>query len=106
MDRTQLTLITALLIGASSTAALAADPASEAARQERMDEAYANYRNAQPGPAERTENSIKSGARRAGAAIKHGAQKAGHAVGKGVRKTGDAIRRGGEKLEDGSTPKQ
>lgn len=106
MDRTRLILIAALLIGASSTAALAADPGSEAARQQRMDQAYDDYRNVQPGPAERTENAIKRGAHRAGSAIKHGAQKVGHAVGKGVRKTGQAIKRGGEKLEDGATPKQ
>lgn len=106
MNRIPLTLIAALLVGASSTAALAADPGSEAARQQRMEQAYEDYRNPQPGPAARAESSMKRGAHRAGSAIKHGAQKVGHAVGKGVRKTGQAIRSGGEKLEDSSTPKQ
>ena len=110
MNTLKPTLIAAILgVAACGSAALAADPGSEAARRERMDQAYEDYRNQSPGPAARTENSIKRGAHRAGSAIKHGAQKAGHAIGKGVRKTGEAIGRGGEKLEkleNSSTPKQ
>jgi len=105
MKPLKLTLIAAILGIASGTAVLAAEPGSEAARRDRMDQAYEDYRNPQPGPAARAENSIKRGAHRAGSAIKHGAQKAGHAVGKGVRKTGEAIGRGGEKLEDAASPK-
>ena len=114
------TLAAALLGVAVSGAALAADPDAEAARQQRMDEALANYRNhptgsatrpddyrnPNPGPAARAEASIKRGAHRTGQALRHGAEKAGHAVGKGVRKTGEAIGRGGEKLEDAAKPKQ
>lgn len=115
---TRFTLAAALL-GMAAGSALAADPDAEAARQQRMDEALANYRNhptastarpddyrnPQPGPAARAEASMKRGAHRAGQAIRHGAEKTGHAVGKGVRKTGEAIGRGGEKLEDASKPK-
>jgi hypothetical protein len=104
MNRFRLTL-TAAILGIASTAALAADPAAETTRRERMDQAYEDYRNPQPGPAARAENSMKRGAHRAGHAIRHGAEKVGHAVGKGVRKTGEAIGRGGEKLEDAAAPK-
>jgi hypothetical protein len=104
MKQLKMILIAAML-GATGTAALAAEPGSDADRRERMDRAYEDYRNQDPGPAARAENSIKRGAHRAGSAIKHGAQKVGHAVGKGVRKTGEAIGHGGEKLEDKSTPK-
>jgi len=103
MNRTRLVLIAALF-GAASTAALAADPASESTRRERMDQAYEDYRNPNPGPAARAESSIKRGAHKTGAAIERGAKKVGHAVGKGVRKTGEAIGRGGEKLEEKSAP--
>lgn len=104
MKRSQLVSI-AVLFGAASTAALAATPASDSTRRERMDQAYEDYRNPQPGPAARAESSIKRGAHRAGEAIEHGASKVGHAVGKGVRKTGEAIGRGGEKLEEKLAPK-
>lgn len=92
MNRTKLVLIAALF-GAASTAALAADAGSESARRDRMDMAYENYRNTDPGPAARAERSIK-----------RGAKKVGHAVREGARKTGKAIRRGGEKLERKSAP--
>ncbi len=104
MNRLPLTLLAALF-GVASTAALAADPDADTTRQERMDQAYEDYRNPNPGPAARAENAVKRGAHKTGEAIKQGAQKAGHAVGKGVRKTGEAIGRGGEKLEDASAPK-
>ncbi len=105
MNRTRLVLIAAPLFCSISTAALAADPASESTRRERMDQAYEDYRNPQPGPVARAESSIKRGAHKTGAAIKHGAKKVGHAVGEGVRKTGEVIGRGGEKLEEKSAPK-
>jgi hypothetical protein len=104
MKAIRLTL-TAALLGVASMSTFAADASAEAARRERMDQAYEDYRNPQPGPAARAENSMKRGVHRAGHAIKHGAEKAGHAIGKGVRKTGEAIGRGGEKLEDAATPK-
>ena len=104
MNRSKLVLIAALF-GVASTAALAADPASESTRGERMNQAYEDYRNPQPGPAARAEGSIKRGAQKTGDAVKRGAKKVGHAVGKGVRKTGEAIGRGGEKMEDKSAMK-
>ena len=104
MNRSRLVLIAALF-GAASTAALAADPASESTRRERMDRAYEDYRNTSPGPAARTERSIKRGAHKTGKAIERGAKKVGHAAGKGVRKTGEAIGRGGAKLEEKAAPK-
>lgn len=104
MNRNKLVLITSLLALASG-AALAVDPASESTRRERMDKAYEDYRNPQPGPVARAESSIKRGAHRTGEAIENGAKKVGHAVGKGVRKTGEVIGRGGEKLEEKAAPK-
>ena len=109
MNRTQLVLIAALVGAASSvasTATFAADGASEEGRRDRMDKAYEDYRNPNPGPAARAESSIKRGVHKTGSAIKHGAEEVGHAVGTGVRKTGEAVGRGGEKLQDASTPKQ
>ncbi len=104
MNRTTLVLLAAL-VGAASATAFAADPGSDAERRERMDRAYEDYRNTNPGPAARTESSMKRGAHRAGHAIEGGAKKVGSAVGKGVRKTGEAIGRGGQKLEQKSEPK-
>lgn len=93
---------------AISAVALAAEPSSDAARQQRMDAALQNYHDAHPdttarssstaGPAARAEESAKRGARKAGHAVAHGARKAGHAVAQGARKTGDAMRRTGEKM--------
>lgn len=98
--------IAALLGACTSLAMAAADPASEAARRERMDRAYQDSRNPNPGPAARAETSVKRGAHDTGQAIKHGARRAGHAVGKGVRKTGEAVGRGGKKLENAGAPKR
>lgn len=103
MNRNKIFLIVALL-GAASTAAFAADPGSEPARRERMDKAYEDFRNPQPGRFARTERSVKRGAHRGGEAIENGAKRVGHAVGKGARKTGEAIGRGGEKMEQKSAP--
>ena len=105
MNTIKLTLIAAL-VGVASSAAFADDAASDQARRDRMDSAYGDYRNTNPGPAARAENTVKRDFHRAGHAMKRGAEKVGHAVGKGVHKTGEAIGRGGEKLENASTPKQ
>ena len=104
MNRSKLALVAAL-VGAFSAPAFAADTSSEADRRSRMDRAYEDYRNPNPGPAARAESSVKRGASNTGAAIKSGTKKAGQAVGKGVRKTGEAIGRGGKKLEEKSAPK-
>jgi len=105
MNRTKFVLITTL-VGAFSAPAFAADSPTDTDRRARMDRAYEDYRNPNPGPAARAESSMKRGVHNTGAAIKRGTKKAGHAVGKGVRKTGQAIGRGGEKLEDKTAPKQ
>ena len=105
MNQIKLALVAALF--GVSTAALAVDVESDAAREQRMDAALQGYRNGadrnpSAGPVARAEESVKRGFGKAGSAIKHGAHKVGHAVGTGVHKTGDAIRRTGEKME-GST---
>jgi hypothetical protein len=96
-------LALAASLAALSLAAMAADPSSDAARQQRMDEALQNYHssahNSGEGPAARAEDSIKRGAHKAGAAIERGAKKTGHAIEKGVHKTGEAIHHAGEKIE-------
>jgi hypothetical protein len=106
--------VLAALIGASGVTMAAYDASTDAARQERMQAALDNYhskngssgsaasgdaRNSQPGPAARTEETIKRGARNTGHAIANGARKVGHAVGTGLRKTGSAINHAGEKLK-------
>jgi len=104
--KTHLRICMSLLAAGLSVSAIAATP--DEARQQRMDDAYQDYRNSagtradNPGPAERTENSLKRGLHRTGKAIRHGAHKTGEAIGKGVRKTGDALHRAGEKVEDKS----
>jgi len=102
--KTHVRICMSLLAAGLSASAIAATP--EEARQQRMDDAYQEYRNNaagtradNPGPAERAENSLKRGLHRTGKAIRHGAHKTGEAIGKGVRKTGDALRRAGEKVE-------
>ena len=100
------TTLVALAVGCAATAALAADPDSDQARQDRMDQAYQDSRNVHPGPAARAESSMKRGVHRAGHAVKNGAEKVGHAIGTGMRKTGAAIDHGGEKMQDSSAPKQ
>ena len=108
MTRIKLALLAAL-IGAS-TAVMADDPQSDAARQQRMDEALHNYRDhheheSSSGTFERTENAIKRGARKTGHAIEHGAKKVGHAVSNGVEKAAGAVRRTGEKIGEKVDPK-
>lgn len=103
----KLTCVAALI--AVSGVAMAADPASDAARQQRMDDALQTYRggadrNPAPGPFARAEASTKRGLKKAGAAVERGAKKVGHAVGTGAEKTGDAIRRTGEKMQDSTAP--
>lgn len=101
--KTHVRICMSLIAAGLSAATLAATP--EESRQQRMDEAYQDYRSSpgtradSPGPAERAENSMKRGMHRAGKAIRHGADKTGEAIGKGVRKTGDAMHRAGEKVE-------
>lgn len=95
-------LLAGALLSTAGVTALAAT--AEEARQQRMDEAYQNYKDGvatdgprQPGRFERAENSVKSGMQRAGEAVKRGAEKTGEAIRHGASKTGEAIRHGAEK---------
>ncbi len=96
----KLALLTALL-GACGLAS-AADPGSDAARDQRMDETLVRYhdsRDAAPGPVARTEASAKSGMTRTGHAIKRSARKVGHAVRHGAHETSEAMHHVGRKIE-------
>ncbi|HEY8707207.1 MAG TPA: hypothetical protein VIM34_04340 [Burkholderiaceae bacterium] len=100
MKTYKLALLAALL-GACGLAS-AAEPGSDAAREQRMNETLARYhdsRNPSPGPAARTEESVKTGMSRTGHAIKRGARKVGHAVRHGAHETGEAIHHVGQKME-------
>lgn len=103
-----ITLVMAAASVAFSTLALAEQPADDADREQRMNDALQNYRDKQdnrPGPMARAEDSIKSGARKTGHAIERGAKKVGHAIGTGMHKTGEAIHHAGEKVQDKTTDK-
>lgn len=114
MNRIELSKLAKLTAAAAliglSTAALAEDPGSDAARQERMDSALASYhnnagntadsRNPQPGKFARAEAATKRGLHKAGTAVKHGAQKVGHAVNTGASKSAAALRHTGEKIQE------
>ena len=80
----------AIAFVALSTAAFAQDT-TDAARQQRMDEAYAAHRD---GPAEERHVSLREDTHRAGHAIHNGVRATGHAVHTGVRATGHAIHQG------------
>jgi hypothetical protein len=84
------------VIALSTGAAFAADPGSEASRQDRMDQALQNYRGSpqsqasSEGPAARTEDAIKRGYHKTTAAVKRGAHKVEHAAKKGAHKVENA----------------
>ena len=67
------------------------DPGTDAARQQRMSEAYAAHRE---GPAARAEENTKHDARVASNTVSEDTHRAGHAIHNGVRQTGHAIHRG------------
>jgi hypothetical protein len=99
MNKIQATVAVAFV--ALTSAAFAQDGA-EAARQQRMDEAYAAHRD---GPAHtvredthRAGHAIHNGVRQTGHAIHSGVRATGHAIHNGVRATGHAIHRGVDKL--------
>ena len=91
MNKTQALIAVAFV--ALSTTAFAQDSA-EAARQQRMDEAYADsHRDTRT-----TGEAVREDTHRAGHAIHNGVRETGHAVHRGVRATGHAIHRGVDKL--------
>jgi hypothetical protein len=105
MNSIKLVLLGAVL-GMSGFAS-AEVPQSDTTREQRMSEALDKYhdsRNANPGPAARTEESIKRGAHKTGHAINRGAHKAADAVKHGAHKTGEAMHRVGEKIEGKDKP--
>jgi hypothetical protein len=85
----------AIAFVALSTTAFAQDtlpnPGTDAARQQRMNEAYADHR---AGPVARTEEATKHDARVASNTVSEDTHRAGHAIHNGVRETGHAIHRG------------
>lgn len=127
-------LALAALVGLSSATFAAADVTSTT-RQQRMDDALQNYRgtggtasrsstgrsasmnganDSRPGPAARSEETVKRVSRKTGHAVADGARKTGHVVANGARtgghyvaeaarKTGSAIRRTGDKMGGSST---
>ncbi|GHD03035.1 hypothetical protein GCM10007320_62760 [Pseudorhodoferax aquiterrae] len=113
------------LIAATTIALAGLLPAAQAqdtTREQRMDQALQNYRNAngatssadtqtpayrsadprnpQPGPAARAEQNIKEGAHNAGNAIKRGAHRTGEAIKHGAQRTGEAVGTGMERSGD------
>lgn len=113
------------LIAAATIALAGLLPAAQAqdtTREQRMEQALQNYRNAngtaasrdaqppayraadprnpQPGPAARAEQNIKEGAHNAGNAIKRGAHRTGEAIKHGAQRTGEAVGNGMERSGD------
>ena len=96
---TKITSFAALALVAFSAATFAqdarSDAAGNAARQQRMDEAYATHRDAPADhPLAHPVAAIKRDTRAAGHAIHHGVRETGHAIHRGVRATGHAVHQG------------
>jgi hypothetical protein len=119
MKTTSLWICGALLTAASTLAA--ADQPGATTREQRMENALADYRSGQSNPSASTasmdctqtsdggtfargEAAMKRGACKTGHAIERGVKKTGNAIGKAGRKTSDAIRRTGEKM--GGSPEK
>ena len=87
-----------------SAGAFAQDLDSDAARRQRMDEAYADsHRDHGAGDTVREDthrvgHDIHNGVRETGHAIHRGVRATGHAIHHGVRETGHAIHRGVDKV--------
>ena len=102
MNKIHAVLAVSLL--ALSAGAFAQELDSDAARRQRMDEAYANsHRDRTAGEAVREDthrvgHDIHNGVRDTGHAIHNGVRATGHAIHHGVRETGHAIHRGVDKM--------
>jgi hypothetical protein len=83
----------ALSLLALSAGAFAQDADADAARQRRMDEAYADAHHESSFGA-----TVRADTHRAGRAIDNGLHKTGHAIERGARATGHAIHRGVDKV--------
>ena len=95
---TKIHAVLAVCLLALSAGAMAQDAESDAARRQRMDEAYANsHRSAGETVREDTHrvgSDIHQGVRETGHAIHRGVRATGHAIHRGVRATGHAIHHG------------
>ena len=97
---TKIHAILAASLLALSAGAFAQDLESDAARRQRMDDAYTDsHRDHDAGDTVRTDThrvgrDIHEGVRETGHAIHHGVRATGHAIHRGVRATGHAIHRG------------
>ena len=113
MKTTSMWICGAMLAAASTFAA--ADQPGATTRDQRMDDALADYRAGKSSPGTdnasmdcvqasdggtfaRAEASMKRGACKTGHAIERGVKKTGNAIGKAGHKTGNALRRAGEKM--------
>jgi len=97
---TKMTLALAAALAVAGTAGFAAEPrpdSSPQARQQRMDEALRNARDAIKRDAHAAGRSVNHAATETGHAVSHGAHEAGHAVHKGASEAGHAISRGAHK---------
>jgi hypothetical protein len=79
-------------VALSATAFAQDDVNSDAARQQRMDQAYADAHH--EGPAARAEDNAKHDTRVAGNTVREDTHRAGHAIHNGVRETGHAVHSG------------
>ena len=99
---TKLHAVLAVSLLALSAGAFADDLDSDAARQQRMDSAYADsHRTAGEAAREDTHavgHDIHNGVRDTGHAIHNGVRATGHAIHHGVRATGHAIHHGVDKV--------
>jgi dihydroorotase-like cyclic amidohydrolase len=98
MNKMITTVAALALVGFSATTFAQdarSDAAGNAARQQRMDEAYVAHRD---GPAEHSSvhpvAAVKRDTRAAGHAIHNGVRETGHAIHQGVRATGHAVHQG------------
>ncbi len=101
---TKIHAVLAVSLLALSAGAFAQDLESDAARRQRMDEAYADaHRDHTAGETAREDthrvgHDIHNGVRETGHAIHRGVRATGHAIHHGVRETGHAIHRGVDKM--------
>ena len=99
---TKIHVVLAVTLLTLSAGAFAQDVDSDAARRQRMDEAYADSHRT-PGEAVREDthrvgHDIHNGARDTGHAIHNGVRATGHAIHRGARATGHAIHHGVDKV--------
>ena len=92
--------VLALVLATLSAHTFAQDVDADAARQRRMDAAYADahHESRARADARAAGHSFHNGVRETGHAIHRGVRATGHAIHDGVRRTGHAIHRGADKV--------